>query len=112
MDRTQQYEQFVIQALQEFQDYMAGSGDQNLKLVIDRESKNYQLMRIGWDEKRKREYGTIIHFSIKNDKIWLEYNGTQFNPFEDLERLGVPKSDLVIGFHSESRRGLSGYAVG
>jgi hypothetical protein len=111
MDRTAEYEKFVIEVLTELHDFTAGGGDQNLKLVFDRDSKNYQLMRIGWDEKQKREYGIIMHLSLKNGKIWLEYNGTQFNPFEDLEHRGVPKSDMVIGFQPEYNRELSGYAV-
>lgn len=44
-------------------------------------------------------FGPVMHFDIQNGKIWIQYNGTEESVAERLVELGVPPSDIVIGFH-------------
>jgi XisI protein len=53
----------------------------------------------------------ILQLDIKNGKIWIQYNGTEEKLTERLMKLGVPASDIVIGFHSPCKRQFTGYAV-
>ncbi|MEM7530897.1 MAG: element excision factor XisI family protein, partial [Chloroflexota bacterium] len=52
-----------------------------------------------------------LHFDIINNKIWLQHNGTEMQLASELVEMGVPKQDIVLGFHSPFRRQFSGYAV-
>ena len=52
-----------------------------------------------------------MHFDIKNGKIWVQYNGTEEHVGETLMQLGVPASDIVLGFRSVFKRQFTGYGV-
>ena len=52
-----------------------------------------------------------MHFDIINEKIWIQYNGTEEYVAQTLVDLGVPNSDIVIGFHSPFKRQFTSYAV-
>ena len=52
-----------------------------------------------------------MHFDIQNEKIWIQYNGTEELVAETLVELGVPPSDIVIGFYSPFKRQFTSYAV-
>jgi hypothetical protein len=41
-----------------------------------------------------------MHFDIQDGKIWIQYNGTEDSVAERLVEMGVPTSDIVLGFHS------------
>jgi vancomycin permeability regulator SanA len=71
---------------------------------------HYQLTYIGWQE-QKRIFSLILHFDIKDEKIWVQYNGTETAIAQVLIDKGVPASDIVLGFHSPFKRQFSGYAI-
>jgi hypothetical protein len=118
--RADQLEVLLLQVLRDLFDYMANGDlvngvDKSMRLVIDKDSRNYQMLRVGWSQPAKgtpvREFGVIMHLSIENDKIWFQYNGTEFEVFDELEALGVAKSEMVIGFVPEYARTKYGYAA-
>ena len=45
-------------------------------------------------------------------KIRIQYNGTEDSVAERLVEMGVPTSDIVLGFHSSFKRQFTPYAVG
>ncbi|NEQ75945.1 MAG: XisI protein [Okeania sp. SIO2C9] len=54
----------------------------------------------------------IFHnFDIKEEKIWLQYNGTEIYFAEELVKAGVSHQDIVIGFHSPFMRQFTEYAL-
>jgi hypothetical protein len=52
-----------------------------------------------------------MHFDIEDGKIWIQYNGTEESIAERLVQMGVPNSDIVLGFHSPFKRQFTPYAV-
>jgi hypothetical protein len=52
----------------------------------------------GTRENDWRIYGCILHFDIKGGKIWLQHNGTEYDIPAQLVAMGVPKTDIVVGF--------------
>lgn len=53
-----------------------------------------------------------LHFDIKDGKVWIQHNGTEVDVEAELVKLGVPKTAIVIGFHSPFKRQFTDYAVG
>ena len=80
------------------------------QLIFDTERDHYQIMSVGWNN-NKRVYFCLLHLDIKNDKIWLQENSTDYDIVEDLIKLGVPHSDVVIGFIPADVRPYTEYAV-
>ena len=81
-----------------------------VEMVIDRERDHYLLVQVGWINGR-RIYSSILHLDIIQGKIYIQENNTELYIAEKLVELGVPKTDIVIGFHSQSQRKLTEYAV-
>jgi hypothetical protein len=71
---------------------------------------HYQVVNVGWENDR-RVYGCVLHLDIINNKIWLQYNGTEIDIAQELCARGVPKSDIVLGFQPLYRRPMTEYAV-
>lgn len=67
-------------------------------------------MRVGWKD-LKRIYYTVLHFDIKDEKIWLQHNATDIDVGQELVEMGVAKEDMVLGFHPPYKRPLTGYSV-
>ena len=59
-------------------------GNCEIQKIFDNESDHYQLVHTGWDE-TERHYGCVIHLDIKNDKIWIQYDGTEIGVADELE---------------------------
>ena len=71
----------------------------------------YQLIYVGWHN-RRRIYGSVMHLDIKDSKIWIQWNGTEDDIAAELVEMGVPKQDIVLGFHTPHMRQFTDFAVG
>lgn len=80
------------------------------QLILDTERDHYQILTIGW-ESGKRVYHPIFHLDIRDGRIWVQEDATDFDLVGELERWGVVKSDIVLAFQPPYKRALSGYAV-
>jgi len=101
--------EFLEQLAQERNTALGGTPD--CHVVADIRHHHYQLTRMGWHD-RKYHFSVLIHFSIKPDgKIWIQQNNTEVLVGEELEKRGVSKQDIVVGFRPEYMRPATGYAV-
>jgi hypothetical protein len=48
---------------------------------------------------------------IINDKIWVHRDGLEDGIANDLVAAGIPKSQIVLGFHAEDVRPYTEFAV-
>jgi len=87
-------------------------GDQwvEAQTIFDTEHDHYQLLYNGWHN-TKRIFGPVLHLDIKEGKIWIQWNGTEDDIAAELVALGVPKHDIVLGFHTLRMRQYTEYAV-
>lgn len=111
MDKLEQYRQFVKQILTEHAQISPTTDSVKAELIFDTDRDHYQLAYVGW-QGDNRVFGPVMHFDIENGKIWIQYNGTEESVAERLIEMGVPTSDIVIGFHSAFKRQFTRYAVG
>lgn len=110
MDKVEQYRQFVQQILTEHAEVSNPTDTVKAELIFDTERDHYQLSYVGW-QGDKRVFGPVLHFDIEDGKIWIQYNGTEDSVAERLVEMGVPATDIVIGFHSAFKRQFTCYAV-
>jgi len=80
------------------------------QILIDTEHDHYQITQVGWKNNR-RVYGCVLHLDIKNDKIWIQHNGTELDIAQELVKLGIPKEWIVLGFQSAYKRQFTEFAV-
>lgn len=110
MAKLEQYREIIQKLLQNYAEYSRSDRDIDTELILDTTRDHYQLVHVGWRNER-RVYGCILHLDIKNDKIWLQHNGTENDIPAELVEMGVPKTDIVIGFHSPFKRQFTEYAA-
>lgn len=80
------------------------------QLILDPVRDHYQILALGW-ERGQRVYYPVFHLDIQDGKIWVQEDATDFDLVGELERRGVPRTDIVLGFQAPYKRALSGYAV-
>jgi hypothetical protein len=111
MDRTEQYRLIVRRVIEDYARYKPSHGRIETEVVVDPERDHYELMHVGWDGPR-RVHGCVIHLDIRDGKVWVQYDGTSRPVAEELVEAGIPREDIVLGFHPEELRGHTAFAVG
>jgi hypothetical protein len=53
----------------------------------------------------------MFHLQIKNNKIWIHEDRTDFDIAGRLVDAGIPKSDIVLGFVEPLVRETEGFAM-
>jgi len=110
MDKLSFYRSCVQDILKKYENRKPSAGDIEVQLIEDTMRDRYQVCSVGWLEKR-RVHGCKVHIDIKEGKIWIQHNLTEDRLARELEEKGVPKHDIVLGFHSPFKRQFTDYAV-
>jgi hypothetical protein len=110
MEKLQKYRQIIREVLTEQAHPFSFSTDVETVMIFDTDNDHYQLSYIGWQD-QKRIFNVILHFDIKDSKIWIQHNGTETAIAQVLTDKGVLPTDIVLGFHSPFKRQFSGYAI-
>ncbi|PZO12330.1 MAG: XisI protein [Leptolyngbya foveolarum] len=110
MDRLESYRKAIQILLEQHSGPEDPTEDIEDQLFFDTARDHYQLMRVGWNH-LKRTYHTVLHFDIKDGKVWLQQNTTDSDVGQELIDLGVPKEDIVLGLHPAYKRPYTGYGV-
>ncbi|MDX2282470.1 MAG: XisI protein [Saprospiraceae bacterium] len=111
MDKIEKYRNIIKSLLAEYaQIRLAYLDEVENQLVFDEAGDHYQLLRIGF-ENRRRVYYCVFHLDIINSKVWIQVDATDVPIAHRLEAAGVPKEDIVLGFHAPYKRTLEGYAA-
>ncbi len=67
-------------------------------------------MNVGGNGNR-RIRDCVLQIDIKNDKIWIQHDGTEIGIAGELVDLGVHKEDIVLAFHAPYKRKYTGLAI-
>ena len=76
MANIEHYRQCIQTILRENGKYKPKYDEIDNELIFDTIHDHYQLMYVGWND-LKRVYYSIIHFDIKDNKIWIQQNTTE-----------------------------------
>ena len=80
------------------------------RCLFDPEADSYAIISEGW-QGDERIHHVLIHLEIINGKVWVQADNTDLAIARELERAGIPKSDLVLGFHPADVRPFTEYAA-
>jgi len=110
MDTLDTYRQIIENILAEYTHIPYAYGDMHSKTIFDRASDSYLLLTVGWDGV-KRIHGCLVHIDIINSKVWIQRDDTEYGIARELEKAGIPKHQIVLGFHTPDVRPYTEYAV-
>ncbi len=110
MDKLEKYREIIERTLTEYAAIPYAYGEIKSEPVFDRQRDSYLLVNVGW-HKGQRMHGCLVHIDIIDVKIWIHRDGTEDGIAADLEREGIPKSDIVLAFHAPELRKYTDYAI-
>ncbi|MGG6238873.1 XisI protein [Nodosilinea sp. AN01ver1] len=110
MDKLESYRKILQKLLYDYAQLGDADAAVETQIIADTVRDHYQLVQVGW-QNDWRIYGCILHLDIKDGKVWLQHNGTEDDIPAELAKMGVPKTDIVVGFHSPFKRQFTEYAV-
>ena len=105
------YAELTQKILKEKASYRCANPNVEVQTVFDRDTNRYLMLHVGW-RGESRIYGCVLHIEIKNGKIWIQQDGTEDGVANDFIAAGVPKQDIVIGWHYPPVRQYTEFAVG
>ena len=89
---------------------MQSNLDEEIYLVEDRFQLNYLIYHNAW-EHDSRSYGCILHVRIKNEKVYVEYDGTDEGFADVFVESAIPRQDIVLAFHAPTKCSYTGFTV-
>jgi hypothetical protein len=102
MDTVTRDRELVKQVIQRYAQFKPSHGDIRLDVVFDQQHDRYALMQVGWDRGR-RVRGNLIYVTLRDGKVWVEYDGMEQGIIEDLVEAGIAKERIVLAFLQDSQ---------
>ncbi len=110
MDTMNNYSQIIQEVLKNYTDISYANADIKNEMIADRTADRYTVISVGWEDVR-RIHGCLIHIDIIGDKVWIQRDGTEDGIAAELERAGIPRRHIVLGFHEPDARKYTDYAA-
>jgi XisI protein len=86
--------------LNQYAQYVPSHGEIRLETLFDTEQDRYALMQTGWSQKR-RIRGNLIYIVLKEQRIIIEYDGTEQGISDDILACGIPIENIIFAFLAE-----------
>ncbi|MFN8445721.1 MAG: XisI protein [Caldilineaceae bacterium] len=110
MDKIETWRTIIESVLTQYAQIPYAYGEMECHTVFDRMSDRYLLITVGWHGK-SRVHGCIVHLDIIDGKVWLQRDNTDYQIAKELEKAGIPKKEIVLGFQLPEARPYTEYAV-
>ena len=111
MDQLNLYRKYVQSILERHRQLDPKSEGVETNTIFDTKNDHYQVMSVGWED-GDRIYGCLVHVDIKDGKIWIQYDGTEYSIANELMDLGVPPQSIVVAYHAPYARQYTEFAIG
>lgn len=112
MDKLNHYRECIKKVLTEYDRLVRQSPNHRLEtcLVFDETHDHYLWLTLDWEGSKRRRY-THVHVRIKNEKIYIEEDYTEEGIANELTRLGIPNSEIVLAFQPPDVRQYTDFAI-
>jgi hypothetical protein len=110
MEQINYYRETIRKLIQEYAQYQPSRGDVQIEVIFDEANDHYELMYSGWNGPY-RIHGSVLHLDIRNEKIWIQHDGTEDGIANELVKAGIPHDRIVLAFKSPSLRRHTDFAV-
>lgn len=110
MDTQAAYREIIKQVILKYAQFRPSHGEIRLDPIFDEMRDHYGLMQVGWSQ-GKRIRGNLIYLTLKDNKVYIEYDGIETGVTNDLLKAGIPKENIVLAFYSPEIRQKTEFAV-
>ncbi|CAC5340228.1 MULTISPECIES: XisI protein [Planktothrix] len=110
MDSLVQYREIIQEKLKEYTEIPYAYGDLQCRLIVSEDRNNFLLITLGWEDD-VQVHGCLVHIEVIGDKIWIHRDGLEDGIANELVKAGIPKTQIVLGFHPPNIRPHTEFAV-
>ena len=110
MDTLDCYRQIIRELIREYATYQPARGDVQIEVIFDESNDHYELIYAGWNGPY-RIHGSVIHIDIRNEKVWIQYDGIEDGVADELVKRGIPQDKIVLAFKPPEVRQYTDFAV-
>ncbi|MEL7036952.1 MAG: XisI protein [Cyanobacteria bacterium J06592_8] len=111
MEKLERYRNYIQELLINYSQNKPAYGEIEVETIFDTVRDHSQIVYMGWKQ-QQWIHSCVIHIDIKNEKVWLQWNGTEVDIAAELVAAGVAKEDIVLGFQTPFMRQFTEYAIG
>ena len=97
MDIPLNHRQIVKQVIETYAQLRPSHGDIRLDVIFDEIRDHYALMQVGWDRGR-RGRGNLIYITLRDDKVYIEYDGIEHGIIRDLTASGIAEENIILAY--------------
>jgi hypothetical protein len=108
MDKLETYQSLLDKTLKDYAK-LTEKGI-NSMVIVSKDHHHFLLINEGWED-NKHIHACLFHGEIKEDKIWIYYDGFEESVTEQLIKLGIKKENIVLAFHPPYIRQQTEFAV-
>lgn len=110
MDSLVQYREVIQEKLKEYTEIPYAYEDLQCRLIVSEDRNNFLLITLGWEDD-VQVHGCLVHIEVIGDKIWIHRDGLEDGIANELVKAGIPKTQIVLGFHPPNIRPYTEFAV-
>lgn len=110
MAQRDRFRKVIKKILDDHAQIQYGHGEIERIAIVDDDQDSFLLLSVGWDNER-RVHSVVFHLRIRDDKIWVEDDWTEYGIAGELVDAGVSKEDIVLGFHPIEKRPFTEFAI-
>jgi ketopantoate reductase len=110
MDKIAHYRKVIKELIHSYAQYKPALGDIQIEVIIDESNDHYELIHAGWHD-AYRIHGSVIHIDIRNDKIWIQHDGTEGGIANELVEAGIAHHQIVLAFKHPDIRPYTDFAT-
>ncbi len=112
MERIEKYKEISKTIIRDVNQHISGSDDDiRNQVILDEETRNYLLLMNGW-KGESRFYGILIHIEVmESGRVWVHQDNTDLIIVDKLLDQGIPKKDIILGFHAPIMRPDTDFAI-
>ncbi len=110
MDKVEEYREIIRKLIRMYAKYQPARGDVEIEVIFDPAHDHYELMYSGWNGPY-RIHGPVLHIDIRDEKVWIQHDGTEGGIASELVEAGIPRDRIVLAFKPPEIRPHTGYAV-
>ncbi|MBR8827235.1 MAG: XisI protein [Gomphosphaeria aponina SAG 52.96 = DSM 107014] len=110
MDRIDEYRNIIKSKLDEYAEFSQVNDSIKNLVIVSQDQNHFLLLNEGWLDK-KHIHNCLFHGEIKNEKIWIYFDGFEETITESLIASGIPQEQIVLAFHPPYIRSKTKFAV-
>jgi hypothetical protein len=110
MDNLNRYRHIIRELIQRYAQHQPACGEVQIEVIFDETHDHYELMYAGWNGPY-RIHGSVLHVDIRQEKVWIQYDGTEGGIAEECVKAGIPRDRIVLAFKPPDIRAHTDFAV-